>query len=256
MIPWTGLTLLLATLSMDITAVGQFMVSRPIVVGPLMGIMMGNPGVGLAVGALVELIWIGDLPVGAHMPIDNTLLAGVATFVASETVARGAEPGAAVTFALCVSIPFAALSSHAENFLRRLNDKLVRQAQNRNEAGRSDAFEKTELVILGLVFLKGVVLAAFSFLVTYQTVGFFKWLPPEALQAFSYAPWLLMVTGCATAIDLLVEPRRILLMVATAVLAAMMIFFFHTPSIYLLAGALFIGLVATLGPLGKTGGAS
>jgi len=256
LIPWTGLTLLLATLSMDITAVGQFMVSRPIVVGPLIGALLGNPGIGLATGALVELIWIGDLPVGAHRPIDNTLLAGVGTFAAVQAAARGIEPGAAVTFALCLSVPFAALSSHAENRVRHLNGSLVRKAQAQIEAGHSEAFERTELVILGLLFLKAVLVAAFSLAVVYHAIGIFRFFPAEVVQAFSYAPWLLMVTGCAAAIDLLVEPRRLLLLGASAFLTAAMIYLFQTPSIYLLAGALFFGLVATLGPLSRSGGAS
>jgi hypothetical protein len=76
------------------------------------------------------------------------------------------------------------------------------------------------------------------------------------LQAFSFAPWFLMVTGCAAAIDLLVEPRRILLLAAAAVVSALLILFFNTPAIYLLAGALFVGLVTTVGPIRKAGGTS
>ena len=36
---WFPLSLLLALLSLDVTAIGQFMVSRPIVVGPLVGLV-------------------------------------------------------------------------------------------------------------------------------------------------------------------------------------------------------------------------
>jgi mannose/fructose/N-acetylgalactosamine-specific phosphotransferase system component IIC len=161
-----------------------------------------------------------------------------------------------VTFALCVGIPFAAFSSWAENHVRRLNGRLVRHAQTQVEAGRIESFERTELVILVMLFTKGVLVAVLSLALAYQTVGLYRWLPAEVLQAFSFAPWFLMVTGCAAAIDLLVEPRRILLLAATAMLTAVLILFFHTPAIYLLAGALFVGLVTTLGPLRKAGGAS
>jgi mannose/fructose/N-acetylgalactosamine-specific phosphotransferase system component IIC len=203
---------------------------------------------------LVELIWIGDLPVGAHMPIDNTLLAGVGTFSAVQAMGVGAEHGAAVTFALCVGIPLAAISSRAENYVRRLNVKLVRKAQNQVETGHIDTFEWTEVVILALLFTKGVLVAIFSLVVANEATVLYRYLPPEVLQAFSVAPWFLMVTGCAAAIDLLVEPRRILLLAVSAVLAALLMIFFHTPAIYLLAGALLVGLGATLGPMGKAGG--
>jgi hypothetical protein len=82
----------------------------------------------------------------------------------------------------------------------------VRKAQAQIEAGHSEAFERTELVILGLLFLKAVLVAAFSLAVVYHAIGIFRFFPAEVVQAFSYAPWLLMVTGCAAAIDLLVEP--------------------------------------------------
>lgn len=256
MIPWTSLTLLLSALSLDITAVGQFMLSRPIVAGPLVGALLGNAGVGLAVGALVELIWIGDLPVGAHMPIDTTLLSGVGTFLAVLVTRQGAEPGAAVTFALCVVIPLAALSSRAENFVRKMNVNLVRKAQSQIEAGHIDQFEWVEAWVLGLLWVKGIVVAAVSLVLAYETTVLYRLLPDEVVKAFSFAPWFLMVTGCAAAIDLLVEPRRLLLMAATSILSALLILFFHVPAVYLLAGALVVGLAATLGPLGKAGGAS
>jgi hypothetical protein len=92
--------------------------------------------------------------------------------------------------------------------------------------------------------------------VAYESVYLYRFLPPEVIQAFSFAPWFLMVTGCAAAIDLLVEPRRILLLVASAVLSALLILFFNTPTIYLLAGALFVGLITTVGPIRKAGGTS
>jgi PTS system mannose-specific IIC component len=250
------LTIILGGLSLDITAVGQFMISRPIVVGPLAGAVLGAPGIGLAVGALVELIWIGDLPVGAHMPIDNTLLAGVATYLAAEAVSRGADPSAAVTFALCVVLPLAALSSYAENYARRLNGRWVKRAQTQVEAGRIESFERTEILILAMLFTKGHLVAAFSLGVAYESVTLYRFLPPEVLQAFSFAPWFLMVTGCAAAIDLLVEPRRILLLAVAAVVSALLILFFNTPAIYLLAGALFVGLITTVGPIRKAGGTS
>ena len=62
------LSLLLGLLSLDVSAVGQFMLSRPIVVGPLVGTVTGHVELGLTMGALIELLWIADVPVGAHLP--------------------------------------------------------------------------------------------------------------------------------------------------------------------------------------------
>ena len=74
---WFATAALLAFLCMDVAAVGQSMISRPIVAGPLVGWMLGHADIGLELGALIELIWIGDLPVGAHLAMDLTMLTGV-----------------------------------------------------------------------------------------------------------------------------------------------------------------------------------
>ena len=71
---WLPLSLLLGLLSLDVTAIGQFMVSRPIVVGPLVGLVTGHPELGLTLGALTELLWIADVPVGSHLPMDLCML--------------------------------------------------------------------------------------------------------------------------------------------------------------------------------------
>ena len=57
-----------AVLSLDITAFGQFMVSRPIVSATLVGYMLGDANTGFWMGMTVELIWISAIPMGAAIP--------------------------------------------------------------------------------------------------------------------------------------------------------------------------------------------
>lgn len=59
----------------DRTAALQLMVSRPLVAAPLTGWLLGDPLAGLLIGALVELLWLGRLPVGAAIPPDDTQVA-------------------------------------------------------------------------------------------------------------------------------------------------------------------------------------
>ena len=49
------LSVLGGLLGLDGTAVGQFMVSRPVVAGTLVGWVLGVPGLGLSIGAMLEL---------------------------------------------------------------------------------------------------------------------------------------------------------------------------------------------------------
>jgi len=51
-------------LALDATSVGQFMVSRPLVAGVLTGWWLGDPTVGLEVGAILELFHLAGVPAG------------------------------------------------------------------------------------------------------------------------------------------------------------------------------------------------
>jgi mannose/fructose/N-acetylgalactosamine-specific phosphotransferase system component IIC len=64
-----------ALCSLDITAFGQFMISRPIVCGPLFGYLCGDIKTGLWIGMMVEMIWISAIPMGAAIPQDVTSVA-------------------------------------------------------------------------------------------------------------------------------------------------------------------------------------
>ena len=70
-------------IGLDRTAVGQFMVSQPIVAAPFTGWLLGDPAAGLVIGAALELIWVLDVPVGTFVPADSTISAVFATAVAA-----------------------------------------------------------------------------------------------------------------------------------------------------------------------------
>src|SRR5579859_5196671 len=126
---WFQISILLAFLSLDVEAAGQIMVSRPIATGPLVGWLLGHPAIGLEMGALIELIWIGDLSVGAHLPIDLTMLTGVSVSFACELVNGKYPPEAAMTYAMGIAIPLAAMSTEVEILISKLNVRWVHLAQ-------------------------------------------------------------------------------------------------------------------------------
>ena len=50
-------------LGLDRTAALQIMISRPLVAGPLVGLLLGDALTGLTVGMLLELLWLCRMPV-------------------------------------------------------------------------------------------------------------------------------------------------------------------------------------------------
>lgn len=64
LVPVLALALLAALLVLDESALAQTWLSQPLPTGILAGLVCGQPGCGLAVGLPIQLITIGNLPVG------------------------------------------------------------------------------------------------------------------------------------------------------------------------------------------------
>lgn len=59
--------------------VTQLFTYRPIVVGPLVGLIMGDLKTGLEVGCIIELMFLGQIFVGTALPPEETFSTGIAT---------------------------------------------------------------------------------------------------------------------------------------------------------------------------------
>ncbi len=150
-------------LALDRTAAFQIMVSRPIVTGPVIGFIMGNPMLGLAVGVILEILFIGDLPVGSHIPVHETDLTVIITAlitVALEALsARGIHnTGRSWFFGATLLIPPVLLLTMPVNKVYEKADELTRKFNARffNFAARS--LENGLPVDLMLENMKGLVL--------------------------------------------------------------------------------------------------
>ncbi len=64
---------------LDRTAAFQLMLHRPLVVATAVGAIFGNLAAGAQVGAVLELLYLARLPVGASIPPDDTGAASITT---------------------------------------------------------------------------------------------------------------------------------------------------------------------------------
>jgi PTS system mannose-specific IIC component len=147
----------------DRTAAFQLMLHRPLVVATLMGTIFGNFTVGAQVGAVLELLYLARLPVGASVPPDDT---GAAIFAGSAAAAASSSigiDGGSFTALILLSSLFAELGKGADRMVRKINGRIAHLTMESVERGDLKAVEHGLLAGLTLFAVTGVILAlAFS----------------------------------------------------------------------------------------------
>ncbi len=113
-----------ALLWLDRVYIFQFLVSRPIILSPIVGLSMGDVSTGLIVGASLELLWLNAPPVGAYLPNDESFCAAVAT-PAAVFASLSMNHAAAAGLALVVCLPFALLGRAIDTWIRTMNESLL-----------------------------------------------------------------------------------------------------------------------------------
>lgn len=82
---------------------GQHMLDRPIIIGPVVGLIMGDLNSGLFIGGQLELVWMGLVGIGTSTPPDVVVGSALATALAIQT-------GASYETTLALAIPIALLA--------------------------------------------------------------------------------------------------------------------------------------------------
>lgn len=142
-----------------IAAIDQFnlleSLHQPIVTGVVVGIILGNPALGLKVGGLYQLIQIGSVPIGGAQP-PNVVIGGImATIFAIQlNIEPTAAVGLAIPFAvlgqLFVTLIFTVMSP-----LMGISDKFAEEANPRG----IDLVNYGAMAALGLAFAVVVMIA-------------------------------------------------------------------------------------------------
>ncbi len=153
-----------AVLGLDVVSFPQAMISRPIVAATLGGVLAGDITSGLIAGAVLEMIALEMLPVGASRYPEW----GTASVVGGAMAAGFYTlPGAAVV-AIFASIATAWAGGWSMYGLRRLNGVWVRRERAMLEAG--DPGTVARLQLRGLVgdFVRGFLLTLVALLIWTQ----------------------------------------------------------------------------------------
>ncbi len=86
---------------------GTTLLSRPLVLGPLVGLVLGDVNQGIVIGATLELIFMGNIKVGAAIPPDVITGGVLGTAFA---IMSGKSPDVSVAIALALAVPISILA--------------------------------------------------------------------------------------------------------------------------------------------------
>lgn len=146
---------------LDRVAFLQLMISRPLVAAPLTGWILGDPLVGLEIGMLLELLWLGRMPVGAAIPPDDTQVAVGATVLAMKTgpliVLHGMP---LVILSVLIAIPLGKFGQLFDRLARQANDHIAGQADAALQAGQALRMGRYQLAGLASFALASLATAA------------------------------------------------------------------------------------------------
>lgn len=197
------LSLLGGVLSLDRTAAFQFMVSRPMVVSTIIGLLFKDLTTGLLIGVLIELLWMGELPIGASLPPDETafaiMVSGV-TFI-GERFVGGISRGYVVGVIL-LSLPVAWFFRKIDERIRIFNSKISRDAIQRLSEGKEDDVDRAVLKGLLSFFIPNLLfLWFFMVLGLYMMIRIYPLLSDRMIDMLGEFFYIFPIIGIASVLN-------------------------------------------------------
>jgi len=181
----------------------QAMISRPIIIAPVIGMMLGNPYAGLIIGAILELFWIDRIPIGIYIPPNDSIVAALAVSMAILAgQALGTVTKELMTLSILIAIPFGILTKKIDVKIVESNNLLSDQALEEAKAQDIRAIERKTYLGLAKVSLFYMVLL---FILQLIFIPVLIWIYPKLPAAIhtmlSLTYYFLPLLGIAVALN-------------------------------------------------------
>lgn len=205
-------------ISLDRTAAFQTMVSRPLVTAPVIGYFLGNVEAALIVGAVLELLLIGDLPVGRYIPVHETGLSVLVTAAALNATPASFPVEGVLPMVLLVTIPVSAFYQKADTIVRRINIRFFDNARTLLDNGEEACLMGENLKGAALFCLTGFVTI---FVTALPVMALARYLRPMVEQSAVYPAFAAcLVLGVAAGVNAVYAERTLLIFTAAGIGAA------------------------------------
>ncbi|MEG2329515.1 PTS mannose/fructose/sorbose/N-acetylgalactosamine transporter subunit IIC [Anaerorhabdus sp.] len=209
---------------------GQHMLDRPIIIGPVVGLIMGDFQSGLFIGGQLELVWMGLVGIGTSTPPDVVVGSALATALAIKT-------GATYETTLALAIPIALLAQLVSIGVCILNTAFAHKADACAEKGDYRGVEVSNWLGTGLYFISKFAMIFLGFIIGGDVItGFVNMIPEVIKLGLAQSGNLLPALGVAMLIQLTFDKK----FGAFLFLGFVLVAFLNISTI----GAAFIGVIA------------
>jgi PTS system mannose-specific IIC component len=182
--------------------VPQIMLSRPIIAGPITGLVLGDPYTGLVIGAFIELLWIDRSPIGVYVPPNDTIVAVCAT---AGSILVGNTAGQVnpelIALSVLLFVPLGIVGQRVDIYLFRSNDRLSEATVCDAREGNTAGISKNHLLGILKSFVSMAVLQWVALIVgTAALQALFTRMPGKLLEVLTYVYFFIPVLGVAVAL--------------------------------------------------------
>ncbi len=193
-------------IGLDRTAIFQTMISQPIVTAPIIGFLLGNYTIGIAIGVALQLIWLFSLQIGAAIVFNSTLASVIIT--SSTIQILNAVNGqnkifpaiAAFSFLLC--LPFLFIEQKMDMVTRKVNVFWAKRAEELINEGKFSAIGLTNLSGSIFFFFKNLLFLLISTsIITAVMTASYPALPPGFIEGLSLFFKLMPLLGVAIVLE-------------------------------------------------------
>ncbi|MDI6785236.1 MAG: PTS sugar transporter subunit IIC [bacterium] len=217
-------------INLDTTVFAQVMVSRPIVVAPVTGYLLGSLlgcsqeglSIGLVIGAFLELLWLNTLPVGACVPpnvcIASTVGVSLCLLIKGEMVV---DINILIIIMIIEAFILGFICGRLDILWRdTINKKIARSIISYVNEGKLWGLELFNGICILVHFLLGCALCIFSILILiYPTMALIGCLPEKVIRGLMLANSLLPLFGVSVAINMFFTKKSLSYLIIGFILA-------------------------------------
>ena len=189
-----------ALFSLDNSIFANVMISRPIIIGPFLGLVLGDLKLGLEIGFMFEFLFADVLYAGTAVPINVTLFTALVLGCESVLPHYG---DALIMFVIFLSIPMIFILRQVELGLRLFNSYIVNKLEDKIKDGNYSHIYVSMFHSISIFFFVNFALLFVSIFLTSEIskILFFK-LSDDVIYALGLTYTILPVIGLAVVLNI------------------------------------------------------